>query len=855
MNTYIKKSRAIAYIIGLAAILLMLGVWPSNVIHRSYKTASKVSEDEITASAPSSTDKVLSQVIITEGTRLKSMDVYICNDVRGKRIDFAIYDGDLQRQFYRVFTVPEDTVLPGYIHIPIGLDTQRGTPCIISICGGDRFLYEDENDYAVVPVKVGYEDHYSSSNTSVYPVNYDGEEIADKNMVCGFNYEIAFNGWQTAILYVIIAAIAAALIILTLILFAALPEKKAYSGIYGRFTDKDITTGSVVRPAVNCVTVVCSVVALYFIYPRCYFGDKTYNIVFSYISVILFDILVLYYVNYKRKPDSAFDPGEHIKTHIREFITAIAIAEVLWYCFEYMNGLYDIDHSYSARRILIWFFIMLITTFTKREFLQIANAVWLVAGIPVAYFYAKPYTGVPEKELLYKLSGGVIYAGGFILINVVITIIRLIRKKTKFKKLSLTYFIPFAVFVLGLVICANTRWWPLFLFVIMALLIFRLGVWKESSKWVRYLCDGVILNFLAMVIFSLHHRPYHTYIYHRYNMTYYTVTMTATHLTLCMAAIAVRLFIRYREEKDKRALIPELALFGTVACYTIFTLSRTAYAAVAVMILAGVVLAVMLYGDKKARILRGICYLCVLGIATAVMFPIVFSATRMIPAVCDDPVIYEYEPASGTIYKGTEPGNEKYMDIRRFKEVFDSKVLQRGDTITRIELPWEDELPMYASAADIYEEMPLKMSEDLIMLAEADEDEEGTDLSNGRMDIFRSYIEQSGLSGHETMGAILNDGSEAAHAHNIYLQVIFDHGLIYGIYFALFLAYSWIVSVIRLKKGTKCEYDLFIPVILAGFMAAGMAEWIFHPCNPFGLAVCLAMAAMVFAGGHRKISD
>ena len=97
--------------------------------------------------------------------------------------------------------------------------------------------------------------------------------------------------------------------------------------------------------------------------------------------------------------------------------------------------------------------------------------------------------------------------------------------------------------------------------------------------------------------------------------------------------------------------------------------------------------------------------------------------------------------------------------------------------------------------------------------------------------------------GHDTMGAILDDGEESAHAHNIYLQAIFDHGWIFGIYFAIFLAFSWLISVIRARRS---NYALLIPVLLTGFMTAGMAEWIFHPCNPFGLAVCMAIVSMVF---------
>ena len=46
------------------------------------------------------------------------------------------------------------------------------------------------------------------------------------------------------------------------------------------------------------------------------------------------------------------------------------------------------------------------------------------------------------------------------------------------------------------------------------------------------------------------------------------------------------------------------------------------------------------------------------------------------------------------------------------------------------------------------------------------------------------------------MGATLPDGEVAVHAHNIYLQVAYDHGIGVGILFVIFGAVSFVCAVV-----------------------------------------------------------
>jgi len=255
------------------------------------------------------------------------------------------------------------------------------------------------------------------------------------------------------------------------------------------------------------------------------------------------------------------------------------------------------------------------------------------------------------------------------------------------------------------------------------------------------------------------------------------------------------------------------------------------------MIIALIVISYM-YCEKGHR-LYDICRnLLVCIVMLLVCYPSTFTFTRIIPPLYDEPVIYEYEPCKVTIYKGDAPNQEYYMDLPRFIEVFASKVLGIGDATADAsdELYWMDNL-RYCESSILYADAS----------GDIDVEEIPQEISNGRFDIYRSYLEQSNTWGHDDMGALLPDGSIGMHAHNIYIQAIYDHGWIAGIYFFIFLVFSWVLSIVYAVRNRESnEYSLLVCILLTGFMVAGLVEWIFHPCNPYCLAVMMSLCTMIF---------
>ena len=193
--------------------------------------------------------------------------------------------------------------------------------------------------------------------------------------------------------------------------------------------------------------------------------------------------------------------------------------------------------------------------------------------------------------------------------------------------------------------------------------------------------------------------------------------------------------------------------------------------------------------------------------------------------------------------RGVRPESVNFMRVGRFIDVFCDKILGLPEgtfdvygeiaEYQRTHMETEDVASLYYEPEALDEMVP--------------QDAQKEDMSNGRFDIFRSYIEQLNMTGHEEMGAILQDGEIATHAHNIYLQVAYDHGIFVGIVF-VFVGIATFVSACLYyhKKKDKITYALLPVAITVAVAAAGMVEWIYHLSNPCGLLLMLVITPLMF---------
>ena len=237
--------------------------------------------------------------------------------------------------------------------------------------------------------------------------------------------------------------------------------------------------------------------------------------------------------------------------------------------------------------------------------------------------------------------------------------------------------------------------------------------------------------------------------------------------------------------------------------------------------------------DKWKTLCR---YIGISVVSVCVMFPIVFTLTRIVPAISNDPILSEVELTGHHIEKGEPSDSRLYMDIKHFYNVGIYKVFG-------------------INSADFATEIFVVNDEVLLASNEEDIDvDELNDMSNGRLDIFKAYISNWNLTGHEDMHITMPNGENMVHAHNVYLQVIHDHGLITGIVFILFGIVSFILLMIRLVKEKNMTL-IYAVVIIMAFAVSGVAEWNFHLCNAFGISIFTAVTPLLFKTGEMKENE
>lgn len=830
MNQKIRLSKGIQYIIIGIAVTAFLLIWPLGVIQKT--EVSKSNEVQLQESGPISVLNNGTQMFIAEGENLKAVDLYVLNDMQSETITFRLYDGEYKQLWETFYVVDEDTEFPGFLHIPIDMETEEGWAYYYTVEGLTRDLY------------LAYEDTATSGSLANGTLLYGGYEMQGINIIIRYIYNEPFSWWMTAVFGAVLAALAKAGCVVTDKLFSQKFKEK----------NKEITVQNLIQWVANPILAVLTVVALLAVFPGRMFGVGVINYGFYYLGILLTAVVGFFGINYKRSGNAPLFTKKMLEDKLPQWAMAICFAKVLWACYEYMNGLYTVHHTWATCKILIWFGLAFLCTLKKEEWLKIWNLIYLVPAAVMAYQRYKPYISLESEEALtQKWQAQMTFVAGFVVLQVLVSLIQVILKKRKVNGIfNIWYTAIFVAVITLMIVFRNTRNWPIIAAVMFGVFYYRCWIWEKRSCLMQTFCNGIILNFVYMVYYCFMHRPYQRFRYNRYGMGFHTVTMTGYYLALVLCAIVVRLFVRYYQTRRWQECWKELSLLGIANVYLFLTLSRTGYLAAFVMEIFMCIFMVLMNERKK---LSGIIQKLTVGIAVSLLFfPIVFTAQRILPAVADDPIYSEIEVWEYVVEKGERKDSERYIDITAFVKLAANKLfdIDMGNiSLSSIE-GCDDWYKEYNLALEIPRQItPVYVIDDSIeLVSEADMMEESGDISNGRFEIFQEYIKQWNLTGHEKMQFQFPNGTTPAHAHNTFLQMIHDHGLIAGILFLIFGVLSFFFSIyrystVRQDKEENAYQALPIAVILA-FAAAGMVEWIFHFSNPFGFSIFIVIIPLLF---------
>ena len=725
------------------------------------------------------------------------------------------------------------------MHIPVGYDLIKDQEYYFTLEG------------LTADMIVAYEDRETSTSIVNGFMSYGGIEIQRFNVIIRYEYSNPFAWWQVLIFGVAIAAAASVLIWGVSRLF----EKK--------LTDKEVKMHTVFKAVLNPLVIIAGLALCLMIFPGRVFGSGMINYAFWGGSTILLMLVALYLINYKRLGDAPLFDADVLKANIPGYLQSLCIAMTIWYCFEYMNGLYEIHHTFAVRRMMIWFLLGIVCTYSLKELLTIWNGILLVIAGVAAYFYAKPYLEVEEEGDIYKLQAYILVIGGLVLVLLITNIIRFIMKKDRIeKKLAVPYLVFFAV-VLGMMIAfRNTRDWVTTMVVLFAIFYLRMWFSNKSDKLLTVFGNGVILNFIIMVCYSLMHRPFNRYRLFRYGLGFHTVTMTGVYLSLVLSVALVWFLLKYKKSQRLIDTWPQLLVLTVANVYQIITLSRTGYLASFITIVFIIIAFCCKMGTPVWKHMLK-CFGS-LVVATVLFCPIVFTMTRIVPAFWNDPIYADVEVFGHQVFKGTPKDSEYYIDIEYYWERTKEKLFNIVEEEEASAISDTKNDLRYLCKEMALQSHKLMMPEDVfvvddsILVASAADEAENfealDEMSNGRMEIFRDYIGQWNLTGHEDMGFEASFGGMHAHAHNVFLQIIHDHGLITGILFILFGITTFVLAMIRFYKRDDWRNLLIVSVVVA-FAVSGMAEWNFHLCNPFGISLFMVVTPLLFKSGNVKENE
>lgn len=933
MYKVVKQSRAVQCVIVLLSLLVMATIYPLRLWE---ETIPSVSNQRLAGSTDGVMgDDYLLQRFIAQYDHLGTINLYVADFQNGWDFDqevnyflFRMLDSDMQIMFEQQVDV-RFIDIPGFCPIYINEDLEVAKDYYFFLQGvkGSRVWFGlEETEHAGTPY------------VSRLVYNYD--ELEGYNIVGEYHYTVPLRKDK-------VFKYDAALALLMVLAVAAVE-------LYVRLTKKDrlVTVGQAVRATANCLVAAGVLTAFWFVSVRRLFSGEWVDNIFYTAGILIAGVTLFYLVNRKRDRGHYMPLPEKWKKNGADYLQTVFFAGAVWACCNYMNGLYDIHHR-AAERQLIVFFALAALVMGKKE--DIRNKFTLIYGViaaAVTYRYCSIYVDVlamdpyDMKILRWHIAAAVL--SGLLLVSILVQLVR----RRKMARISLWYGAVVGVFFVLLVVFRNTRWWTVTLVIGFTLFYIRYGLWDKKEHLLQNICNGLLLNFVCCMLFCFARRPFLAWVYARYPFIFHTVTVTAVYMALVIGAVLMRLtdrYAAYRKAEEKNMLRyfgTDLLLLGMAGTYLLFTASRTGFLAVALMLLLVFIFTAV--GAGKQRIKKVAVLALSMALAVAWCFPMIFTAQRILPAVCSNVYRHEVEAFPDVITRGAEWDSMYFITVKRFAEVFNNKIFNIPESGTysyerspeyqkylakrfnsKGEVVWEGSIDeMYeedaagtgtspgnvpetaggetnsggmadgrvpsgngagdgadsgktaGNGAQKLEIIGTKTEEeraaDDLAAAELEKEalgggsakaeepepeEEEPDVSvyekteeyaNGRMDIFRAYLKELNLTGHDDMNVILPDGALAVHAHNIYLQVAYDHGLIVGVVFILVGAATFVQGCIYYgRRRNRVPCAAMPAVILVGVAMAGLVEWIFHLCNPAGFILMLMLAPLLFDMGEK----
>lgn len=851
-----KRTAVLQMIVATLAFIMIVRIFPMGMVRNhmasKQKAVSHAAMDELVGEQFTSRDKKL-QTVYFAGEHLYQMKLYLsCTEDRDAEeteyILFRLYD-DAFSCIYEEEIDSKKIEKKGFLIATPDLDVAVGIPYYYEI-----LIPEESHAAYMLPVA----DRGALAQTENSTLYIDGIINDEVCLIADFEYTKPLTVLEIVLYDFLILAVAAIAYIGLLMLAQLYDDRLAqYAG----------QIGHVIRMGAGAVGIVAAALLLIYSVICNQFGGEVWDRLFYAVGICVALVwflgsLYFYGKGFRPRQQSKMTTCSRICYVWRNYIQTVSFGFLFYALCQYVNADREFYHYTNTRWMLIFLAIAFLMNYHEKQLVNRFSAIWLVLGAVGTAVYCGMAGAEDNEQLLARLTCGVVVTWGLLVINMiryqfqvqafdVAHIRQKFVQKLQQNKQQLLYVGLWIVFCICMYLYRFEKVWVFTATLPFLAVFFMRNSAASQSRFLKNFSNGILLSFALVTLCCLAHRPYHYWMLYRYGGIFHTVACTGMYLAVVFGTVLAKLYGKLKDRKQ--VFVPCCFEYFVVACvagFILLTMSRTAFLTTIVTVLAVGILTAVTFRKGIKRILAE---LAVLVSVCAVSFPMVFTAVRMVPAVVNDPVRYEieFQDRSFMIYEGDPIDSDKYMTVRRFFSALfgrfqtqedgtqaDSGALtiqERGIlTYTGADFAGMDLRPVANGADDDLDD------------ALEEEMESSADISNGRFAIFMDYFKAIGIKGHPKMGPENQNGEEYPHAHNSYLQVAYNFGIIAGSIFLVLCALTlWRATKLYVQQGSK--YGIFLVpfalVIVFGFVS--LTEWAFHPCIPAGFCFLMMQALMM----------
>lgn len=523
--------------------------------------------------------------------------------------------------------------------------------------------------------------------------------------------------------------------------------------------------------------------------------------------------------------------------YVRRLIYIVCFAWLM-----YLDSVIGNAHGWTQASLKnytgVVFAIICLTSYKLKDFIKIPYLVWTVL-----FFIAKHFAIEWAWENQY-LVANVYPVSRFEsnLWNVGIYGIVFIRmfylyviEKVK-PRMNWPFFGVWLAMMLGMVFSVNDGTWFYWFFLIFGVFYLTNFTQKQLNNLFSGMVEGIIIGFIMSQWQACLYRPYDEL---RYEGWYANCNINALFYVVSYLAVLGKWYLMKLKRRPFIMTVPCVLLGGSLWALTIFTMCRTAL--ISMSIFTVLFIGFQMISRRKWKIWELVKNTVLILVAIIIMFEPTYNLVRYVPAYTNSPVYFVMEEIEPKIQMDEAFDSEKYVEyeemlegaFRRIPLLEDIFTGIRGKVVNAI-LPV---LKVHAAEGvdENYEMMvPMEWRGYESSFPILTDPEDAVNSIKIREAIYKFYWRNLNFKGHAMAehGVWVSKTYNAPHAHNILLQITFDHGWIVGILFVVMI----LLTLFTVVKGTISHkqgawyYRLFIVSgIVTVFMTFGMFEmcWIY----------------------------